>query len=360
MKQDLKPATVAVRAIDVGYANIKYTMGRSLVDGHNLIKVGLFPALAPLAAREGGADQATESADVCLVNVGGNTFAVGPKSYLHADVREPRATDPNYCTSDKYRALMLGAMHYIAEAERAPQELVIETLVVGLPLTTYHQYAESLEQWVPGEHLISGGRHGVVQRRVTVNQVLVKVQPFGGLVHFGMTRKEKLDGWTLVVDMGGGTLDWCLSHGTQVNWKLSGAYPKAMLACAYAVADAIDRDWRNRFDIVQVIEEALQKNAPSFEVGTHEYPLEKFRAKVDAVLEEAVKFMEANTAPLDNVKRVLLTGGGAPVLRDYLLRKMPQLQKALEMDAAEDAVFSNVRGFQVLGEVAQLSNTSRN
>lgn len=353
MKQELHPTTVAVRAVDVGYSNVKYTIGRTLVDGDNKIQVELFPALAPLAAKESGGKHVGESADVCFVTVGGNTYAVGPKSYLHADVREPRTIDPNYCASDKYKALMLAAMHYMAEAERAGHEFVIETLVLGLPLTTYHQFAESLEKWVPGEHLVGGRGRDAVQRRVTVNEVLVKVQPYGGLVNFGVSRKEKLDGWALVIDTGGGTLDWCMSHGAQVNWKLSGAYPRAMLACAYAVADAIDRDWRNRFDIVQVIEDALRANAPSFQVGTREYTLEKYRSKVDAVLEEAVTFMLAATGTLDNVKRVLLTGGGAPVLHEYLLRTRPELERALEMDT--DPVFSNVRGFQVLGEVAQLN-----
>lgn len=360
MQQDLKPTTVAVRAIDVGYSNVKYTIGRTLVDGDNRIEVALFPSLAPEAAKESGGTHAGESADVCFVTVGDHTYAVGPKSYLHAGVLEPRTIDPNYCATDKYKALMLGALHYMAEAERAGHEFVVEALVLGLPLTTFHQFAAALEQWVPGEHLV-GGRAGAVQRRVTVKEVLVKVQPYGGLVNFGVSHKGKgmgaLDGWALVVDTGGGTLDWCMSHDRQVNWKLSGAYPKAMLACAYAVADAIDKDWKNRPDIVEVIERALRQNAPTFEVGTREFVLEKYRGKVDAVLEEAVKVMLSCTGTLDNVKRVLLTGGGAPVMLRYLKEHFPDLERALEMDS--DPVYSNVRGFQVLGEVAQLHKARR-
>lgn len=356
MKQDLKPTTVAVRAIDVGYSNTKFTIGRAMVDGANKIQVALFPSLAPEAAKESGGKDVGESADVCLVTVGDHTYAVGPNSYLHAGVLEPRTIDPNYCATDKYKALMLGAMHYMAEAERAGHEFVIETLVVGLPLTTYHQFAAALTEWVPGEHLV-GDHAGAVQRRITVNEVLVKVQPYGGLINFGVSSATKgertLDGRVLVIDTGGGTLDWCMSDKRKVNWKLSGAYPKAMLACAYAVCDEIDKDWRNRPDIVEVIEMALRKNAPTFQVGTREYSLEKYRGKVDNILDEAVKVMLACTGKLDNVKRVLLTGGGAPVMLQYLKRKYPDFEQALEMD--EDAVYSNVRGFQVLGEVAQLN-----
>lgn len=353
MKQDMKQIAVAVRAIDVGYFNVKYTTGRKLIEGNNTIDVGLFPALAPLAAQDNGGEDSGQTSEVCLVIVGDNTYAVGPKSFLHADVREPRTIDPNYCESDKYKALMLGAMYYMAEAHGPGHEFVIETLVVGLPLITYQQFALSLESWVPGEHLIHGPGAPAVQRRVTVNQVLVKVQPYGGLVHFGVSRKAKLDGWSLVIDTGGGTLDWCMSRSTDVNWKRSGAYPRAMLECAYAVADAFNRDWRNRFDIVEVIDAALRTNAATFKVGTREYSLAKHRAKVDAVLEEAVTFMLSSTGSLDNVNRVLLTGGGATVLGEYLARTRPELVPALEMD--DDPVFSNVRGFQVLGEVAQLS-----
>src|SRR5690606_2737405 len=47
MKQDKHPVEVAVRALDVGYFNTKYTLGRALNGDSNPIQVAMFPSIAP-------------------------------------------------------------------------------------------------------------------------------------------------------------------------------------------------------------------------------------------------------------------------------------------------------------------------
>lgn len=349
MNQDGKPALIGVRAVDVGYFNVKYTRGRKRLGDSSRIEVGLFPALAPQLALGHAAATGLPAADTCTVSVGGVHYAVGAGAVFHTSPSEPRPIDPDYCTTDKYHALTLGALHHIAIDTPPGQTVVLDLLVLGLPLNNYTRHAAALAERMRGEHLLgaagpSGGR------RVVVRNVHVMVQPHGALCHFGATRAD-LEGWTLVVDAGGGTLDWFLAQGQQPNWKRSGAYPKAMLHCAYAVADCIDAGWRHQYEVVEAIDRALRGDAAHVRIGARQISLAAYRPAVDAVLQESVKAMLEATGPLDAVRRILLTGGGAGVYRDYLARTMPKLARALELD--DDPVFSNVRGFQVCGEVLQ-------
>lgn len=350
MKQDHPPVEVAVRALDVGYFNTKYTLGRALRGDQSPIQVSLFPSLAPaLADTDMVGASSTAEANVCLVRVNGVAYAVGPGALTLTGGSEPRSIESNYCMTDKYHALTLGALDYMAAAAGASLEFVIGTLVVGLPLNTYLQFSDALAQRLTAEHIIES-RLGKIRRRVTVKQVEVMVQPHGALVHFGCQRSAaSLAGWNLVLDPGGGTLDWFMSNGEQPAWKRSGAYPKSMLHCAYAVADSINSGWRHQVEIVEAIDQALRTNSLTFAVGPHSFEVAKYRSAVDAVLGEAVRVMTARTGPLDAVRRILLTGGGAGVLREYLLRTMPELEPAMEVE--EDAVYSNVRGFHAAGEI---------
>jgi plasmid segregation protein ParM len=346
--------SVGVRAIDVGYFNVKYTKGRKAAGDSSTIEVGIFPSLAPQAlAKEMSLANGGRSVDACSVDVRGVNYVVGPGAIYYTSGTEPRPVDLEYCQTDKYYALMLGAMHYMAQDAEAGPDFAIDTLVLGLPLNTFHRHAAFLQAKMRGEHFIgTGSSEGL--RRIIVRSPVVRVQPFGGLVSFGMARGAQLDGWTLVIDPGGGTLDWFMSHGQVPNWRRSGAYHKAMLQCAYAVADRINPSWKTQFEIVQVIDDALRTNAAIFTVGARQFELSVYRSAVDAVLHESVQAMLECTGPLDAVKRILLTGGGAAVFHEYLARTMPRLAPLIEMDS--DPIFSNVRGFQIIGEVLHQSS----
>lgn len=349
MKQDKHPVEVAVRALDVGYFNTKYTLGRTLKGDSNPIQVAMFPSIAPaLTATDMLGSKGAVEADVSIVRLNKVLYVVGPGAINFTSGSEPRTVERDYCRTDKYLALCLGAMDYMAAAANASLEFVIGTLVVGLPLNTYVKHSDNLAQKLSGEHLIEG-KPGEVRRRITVRNVEVMVQPHGALVHFGCRRSAAaLAGWNLVMDPGGGTLDWFMSNGEEPAFKRSGAYPKAMLHCAYAVADSISAEWRYQVPIMTIIDEALRARAPTFTVGTRTYEMADFRPAVDAVLREAVKVMTERTGPLDAVRRILLTGGGAGVLREFLARAMPELEAAIELE--DEPVFSNVRGFHAAGE----------
>lgn len=349
MKQDIKVKLIPARAIDVGYQNVKFTTGRKRGGGDVEIECGLFAAFAPtVSANQLLHAQGTQQADAFAVNVNGNDYMVGNKAKTFTRGIQARHVDAKYCMSDPYYALFLAALKYIADAAEAGQECVIDTLGVGLPLNTYAEYHKALEEKLTGEHLI-GRAGGPVTRRVSVNHVQVMVQPHGALVNFGSRPGNKLDGATLVVDPGGGTLDWVLiDEDHEYAWTRSGAFPQAMLHISQIVAEEIQEGLSHDIAAMASIDKALRLREPTFRIGPHIHEMQKYRTLVDAALDQSVKAMLEKTGPLTSVGRILFTGGGAAVFREYMERHYKQWREAMEIDV--DPVYSNVRGFQVVAE----------
>lgn len=353
MKRDQGIVHAGVRAIDVGYFSVKYTLGRKQTEDGSVIETDLFPSLAPRISGNAVMETpGTGRTDGCIVEVDGVRYFVGRGADYYSTGLEPRPVLEDYCESDKYLALMRGALHYMALDAGASSELIIDRLVLGLPLNTYSKYRDSLRSRAQGEHLLGSLSGDNSHRRVTVKAVDVIVQPQGALLNFGFQKERRTaDGWTLVVDPGGGTLDWYLSRGQEPNWQRSGAYPKSMLACANAVADRINPKWKDQFEIMQRIDTAIRDGNQSFKVRGIDYCLDDYRQSIDAVLEESVKYMLGVVGPTDSLDQLLLTGGGAKLFYRYIAETYPDLAPIIQID--RDSVFSNVRGFQVAGEYFQ-------
>lgn len=349
MNHTLSVKRVGARAIDVGYYNVKFSLGRGMHAGQTLINANLMPSLAPrLSSHVSMLSPGTLAADGCVIEINGVRYFVGRGAVFNSSGIEPRPILPDYALSDKYLALTRGALNYMAEAEGSPDELIIEHLVVGLPLNTFTQYKDELQRRTTGKHIISLACE-TGKRRITVEDVSVLVQPQGALINFNTQHVGQVDGWLLVVDPGGGTLDWFLTKGRQPNWQRSGAYSKAMLACATAVCDRINPDWKNQFEIVERIDEAIRSRTPTFKVGPTTYELKDYWQTVESVLDESIRYMLGIVGATDNLDRILLTGGGAAVYFNHMREHYPKLAALVHMDS--DPVYSNVRGFQVVSEM---------
>ncbi|MGE3348569.1 MAG: ParM/StbA family protein [Ramlibacter sp.] len=356
MKTEMSSVRVAARALDVGYCNVKYTLGRKVAMDKSSIATGMFPALSPRVTKQHGLG-GMSSADGCLVEVNGITHFVGAGAVYCSSGSEPRHVLANYSSTDKYLAQMRGGMYYMLLDQGAPDELVIEQLVVGLPLNTFRSFRQPLIDRTAAEHLVTnpstGGTH-----RIIVERAHVMVQPQGALLNYHVNDAQRArDGWCLVIDPGGGTLDWYVSQGKVPNWERSGAYGKAMLACAYAVADKIQENWRDQFEIIDRIDTAIRQNLPSFRVGGYEYELEGFRAAIEGVLEDSIDHLVTGVRGFDNFDHILFTGGGARVYYDFLSKRMPKLRPVMRLD--EDPIFANVRGFQIGAELLLAGNTTK-
>lgn len=349
MKNDLPIRAVDVRAIDVGYDGTKYTTGRCPTS--NSIVAASFPSLAPRIASTQQVDGSGQRSRGVLIGVRGVDYFVGPDAPLQAAGSEPRPVDPDYCMADRYYALSLGALNDMAAADGAGVDYVIRHLVLGLPLTTFGQHKRALAAKMTGSHEVKS-TSGQLVRRVLVEHVTVLVQPVGALMSLNSASAH--DGMNVVIDAGGGTFDWLVTNGLKVNWSRSGSHPKAMRHCAMAVADGINKSWRNKYEIMDAIDKALRTGGSSFHVGAREYQLAPHRAAVEAVLEESVTTMLGSTDSLDSAGTIIFAGGGAPLFFKYMAAKFPHLTHAMVADP--NPVYSNVYGFHLGGESALVRN----
>lgn len=350
----MKPETsvvVDVRAVDVGYFSVKLTFGRKVLSGIPSIAVNHFPSLAPRLSQGMSPQSALNSRpNGSLVEVDGVEYFVGRDVNLFSSGQEPRDVLPDYCLSSKYLALVRGAMHYMWLDAGSPGELVIKHLVLGLPLTTYQEHRERLQSRVIGEHLLPDATQADSYRRITVENCSVIVQPQGALVNYGnLNRRIYEDHFSMVVDAGGGTLDWFVTRGRSPNWQRSGAYNRSMLACSYAVTDKIDRGWRDNFDVIERIDRAICEKRESFTVSGRSYRLSDYESDITAVLKESVDRMQAKVVSFDGLDTILFTGGGGALFYEYFRNRFPHLIHIMHID--EEPLYSNVKGFQLAGEI---------
>jgi len=356
MDQDHSCVHVDVRAVDVGYFNVKYTKGAKQAGTSWPVATGIFPALAPRL--ESGAVipqiSGAEKLDGIAVEVDGVNYFVGKDAAFNSSGIDPRNVAEDYSCSAKYLALLRGALAGIA-ADVGAADLSIGHLVLALPLHTFPAYREQLAARASGQHLI--GPAGGPYRRVIVERVHVIVQPHGALLNHGLKNNGKLDGLALIVDPGGGTLDWYVASKEKSSWPRSGAYPKAMLACSYAVLDQIKPGLRDQFQVVERVDQAIRDDAVSFRIEGREYALEGFRHTIDSVLDEGTGKMLAKVGTTADIDKIILVGGGARVFQRFLVAARPDLRERIHRDG--DPVFSNVCGFHIYGELLRTRNQIR-
>ena len=344
--------SVDVRSVDIGHFNVKGTHGRrNGNNGDSEIITFMFPALAPvLSGPKLAFAQDQRSTKGVVVEVNGLYHYVGEDVETTVTALEPRDFSEDYCTTGKYQALLYGSLNAMAkeEALEADGTLLIEHLVVGLPLNTYSRMKPKLLNITKGEHHLRGPDG--TGRSIIVREVTVLTQPQGALYEYGHRSGGTLSGWTLVVDAGGGTLDYLVGRPSGINYGRSGAYPKSMLACAQAVVGSINPAWVDNLGVIHKVDEAIRNGSEHFTLLGNVYEMANYKRDVDAVLTEAVAKMLAEVGALADLDRILCTGGGGKVFYEFLAAKHPEFAKLLVLDSAP--VYANVRGFQIRGEIA--------
>lgn len=343
--------TVSARAIDVGYANTKFTVGRKKINDKAVIVADLFPSITATLpkGRPFVRVPGSRGSDGCLTEIDGVLHFAGRGVPMHLKGSQPRHVLNSYCTTPAYMALMHGAMHYMLEDVGNPQELVIEHLVLGLPLNTHQDYQKELRGMVIGSHVIGSTEDPLGLRTVRVLDATVLIQPMGALFNYGLTDPNAdLSGWNLVIDVGGGTIDFLVSLDKEPNNTRSGAHPESMLQCAYAVANQIDPDLQHQFSVIEMIDRAIRNKSEILRIAGEEYDMANYKGVVDEVLRRGYDAMLSSVGPLSEFQSILVCGGGGPVFYDFLCEHAPKLKRRLKMD--QGAAFSNVRGFQVACE----------
>ena len=323
-----------VRSVDVGYGNTKYTL-KSLEDGLDDM-CGIFPSLTPPSPANNYSGVLGAGRDTVQVPLDGEIYEVGKDVRLVLTGQSyDRTLDEDFCLSNRYKALVLGALAYTGEVE-------IDGLVLGLPLTTYEAKRSQLEAAFTGTHKIG-------PKTVEIHAVSVVPQPLGGFYDYSVT-----NGMTgalqhernLVIDPGYFTLDWVVSEGTQpIDPRCNAVNDSGVSAILSAVRQAIERDIDADPGDISGIDEALRTGRSLKRYGK-EVKIDRYKPLVKQLADGAVNKLISGAGGIGDIENVMLVGGATHLYYESVREKFPNL----EIHVGEEPVFANVRGFQMLGE----------
>jgi PRTRC genetic system protein D len=346
------PDTVlAAAGIDVGFFATKFTCYRQSSHGKpGAIVADQFPSLAP---RQSGMEVAlpnTDKADAVEIEIEPNvSHLVGKDIEKLTHGFGTTAVTPDYSRQTAYKALFRGALHAIARANAVKGNLTIETVAAGLPLSSVHTHAKELQEFMRLPHTMPHPADQERELTVVINNPLVLGQPQGALMTYHVA-KGRVDrsAVTLVLDMGGGTFDWYVAVGNTPTPQRCGAAPIGALACATAVCNKIDPNFKNSPLIMGRVDAALRTNAATFTVSGTSYEMKNYQSVVRGVLADAIQQMRKSVGNLQEMDAILFTGGAAPMLYSVCHDVLPGLKGVMVLD--DDPVTSNVRGFHVWAE----------
>ncbi len=287
--------------------------------------------------------------DGFILSVDGMHHFVGKDAPKFAPGHGTRAVVEDFSATPDYRLLFLGSLAYICQYHGWPQEVFIEDLVLGLPLSTLDQYTPQVQKMAVGSHDLPIADHKCT---VHIARVSVAAQPQGALTNFGRLKNDMIKfqkETSLVLDMGGGTFDWfASSSGLMPNPSRCGAAPTGMLACAGAACDVLDPDFRKNPNIVQRVDDAIRKDAQSVRIAGKDYQMDVVQPAINKVVGQSIDEMLRVVQRLNDFDNIIVTGGGAKRVHHMLASRFPKLKGVLHVD--EDPVNSNVKGFHVLAE----------
>lgn len=332
-----------VRAIDVGYGNTKYVESRHF-DKNKEIGCGIFPSLAPKAVNStfSISEGFREKRDTSRVMVNGLEYEVGPDSALALGGSEAgRVLLEGYCETDTYKALVYGAMLRMDVDH-------IDILVLGLPMSTWKSKKDNLARLMTGEHQISQDRF------VTVGRCIVAPQPLGGFYDHGVRSdsiNDMKDCVNLVIDPGFWTLDWLCALGVKPLDQRSSAVNNGGVAeLLKGVREQIALDFdtsESEVGNIERIDARLRAGEPQRLFGE-----ESTRSPEEYLLiaqnraADAIRKMMSNIGSTGDIDNVILVGGGQHIYSSLIQDQFPRHR----IQIAVNPVFSNVRGFQIIGE----------
>ena len=344
-------------AIDLGFFQVKTASGRGTSKSGSEILKDIFPSFAPLIDEEtrGLMSLSARTDSGVAVEVNGMSYFVGESSHrMFGSAGNTRASNERYCLTPSYKALFLGALWQIAKRHGVECSLNIKHLVLGLPLTTLVEHNGLVQEMARGTHVIPSPFSPTTSMKVTVEEAMVVAQPQGGIVSYANGEGRNLvkpQDDVLVLDMGGGTFDWFVCDGEfQPSYKVCGALPLGTLNCAAAILQSIKPTLANSPKAMNRVDMALRSNSGSFDLGGESYEIDRFTKQVNALVSGAIEQMQTKVGELGTLDHILLTGGGAGLLKRVCDEALKSSKKVIRMDP--DPVYSNVDGFFIISEMA--------
>jgi len=341
--------TPVIAAVDLGYGHTKYSLragGATVEDS--------FPSFAPIVNGSVGlaANGGLAKLRVVQVEINGKRYQVGVDSVMASDGRLERHRDAAYCSTDAYHALMLAALSYM----RQPH---IDVLVVGLPLNTLNAYREYLEKKFTGKHDVPASHTlGVEAGPTTVNvrRVMVLPQPAGALLSVVGDNPELKSTTNLVIDIGYYTTDFLCTNGLRPLPARSGAIEGGMSGFYDELQTLASEDYKKNIPDVPAgyqfrmphheYEEAVQgSRILDTSAGNLSRAINVACLKIDQYL-DAIAAKIGNT---DDIRNVVLAGGGAELLAPRFKARFPLMRNLLVPKRPQFAI---VQGFLAAGVAA--------
>lgn len=332
-------------AIDLGFHTTKYTFSKLAQAQAGDSPCGQFPSIAPSLSAAQKSNPAFHL-DGVVVAVDNTNYFVGPHaqrmvgaSGLH------RADSSDYSTTPEYHALLLGTLWHIArDAHKGDGSLRIEHLTLGLPMATVRTHRQQLIQLAQGEHTLPAITKGGKPFKLYVGHVHVLSQPQGALLHCvdavdGAVQEENV----VVADLGGGTFDWYFSEAMVPNIARSGSYNRGMLNAATEACKIISPQSVHDVGFLGRIDAALRLGQAEVKITGRMVPMGEAVAAAHKVVDEALGQMAISIGSISTVDRVLVAGGGAPLLKARMAHVLPGLNRVAMM--GKEPVYANVRGF---------------
>jgi plasmid segregation protein ParM len=328
-----KKSTPVVRALDLGWGYTKLSRKSASTGALEYIS---FPSLAP---RHTGMDLSMSilgRRDTVVVDVDGTAYEVGPDS---ADLDTNDATrnlNDQYIHTEQYKAVYLGALHYINEP-------IIDLLVVGLPLSGMNNAAR-LKAAMVGKHKLNE------TTTVEVKDALVVPQPLGGL-YYCLSLKDVrpefeflAEDVNLVIDPGFLTFDFLLSNGDKIVENRSNAHTGGVSKVLRSIAESISVKFGIKYDNLGAVDKALRRR--KIKINGEVEDLTEHIKNTRAVLEGSVNYMKNIVGDGSDIDNIILLGGGSHIYQKTIEAYYPKHQVIM----LEDAQMANVIGFQLAGE----------
>lgn len=325
-----------IRAIDTGYGNIKYTISDSSTGN---IKYGIFPARAPVESSRFLSTRIGSARDTVSVKVNGAMYEVGPDVHYASTNFSSRPTHSNYMSTDHYMACTLGALAYM-------KEKVIDVLVVGLPITMLESRGKELSLMLQGVHHINDDTH------VTVQKVITVAQPIGGYLdhlYSNPSSKGQRSKTSLIIDPGYYTVDFLIANGLHPTEERSGIHEGGMSRIISLMMRALNNDMvNNTITSPYTDSDGIDRGLVTGEFRIYGKPvnLNQYLKYAEPYINDVINVIHTRVGETYDVDQILLLGGAAHYFSDALHKKYSDLP----IIRPDNSIFSNVRGFQLIGE----------
>lgn len=329
-----------VIGLDVGFGFTKASDGRR----HIVFKSVYGDATEP-QFREQLIDTADDDAHL-HVEIEGKGYYLGELAERHSVLRN-FTLDPAQFIGEFTRILALGPLARLAGRQDTVK------LVAGLPVGHYRKHRDELVRLLRGQHAVTlVDRNGArTETVVRIAEVRVVPQPFGSLFNLMLTDLGELRSGGLasekigVIDVGFRTTDFTIADHSRYSERGSRTTDSGMSRAYTTVAAKLSETSGVSIELFRLFE-AMERG--SIKIHGKRYDLKGLRDRALAQLAATIA-TDANrlwSADWD-IDRILLTGGGGPVLAPHLQGQIKG--ELMPVEPGRDGRLANVLGYVKYG-----------